>query len=42
MSGVEVRLYEAGEDGLSEGFVSGVWEDGHGLSLMFKVAFHSL
>src|SRR5215831_20396368 len=24
------------ENGLGEGFVSGVWEDGHGLSLMFQ------
>ena len=27
---------EAGEDGLCEGFVSGVSEGGHGLSLMFQ------
>jgi hypothetical protein len=29
-------VYNASEDGLGEGFVSGVWEDGHGLSLTFQ------
>src|SRR5262249_5950090 len=35
-SWVDVWGTEANEDGLGEGFVSGVWEDGHGLSLMFQ------
>jgi len=36
MSGIQIGLYQASEEGLGEGFVSGVWEDGHGLSLMFQ------
>ena len=35
-SWIDVWGTEANEDGLGEGFVSGVWEDGHGLSLMFQ------
>src|SRR5262249_49476155 len=35
-SWVDVWGTEANEDGLGEGFVSGVWEGGHGLSLMFQ------
>jgi len=31
--------YDAAEDGLGEGFVSGVWEDRNGLCMMFPRGF---
>ena len=33
-SWVDVRRTEANEDGLGKGFVFGVWQGGHGLSLL--------
>src|SRR5215510_1484702 len=41
MSGVQIGLYQASEEGLGEGFMAWVFECGHGLSLTSRVAFHS-
>src|SRR5262249_21096700 len=38
-SWVDVWGTEANEDGLGEGFVSGVWEDRHGLCITFQRGF---